>query len=116
VSTVFAPAAATQRLHEELARTRTGRRWERIYHAHERELDALVAVHPDVREHILQALLLMVGATDSRRVDDATVRATSRVLDDLARLGTTELRSTVAVLREELTLMRGCCLDDLLDV
>jgi hypothetical protein len=115
MTTVFAPTGATQRLHDELARTRTGRRWERIYHAHERELDALMVVHPDVREHVLQALLLLVGATECRSVDEATIRATSRVLDDLTRLGTTELRSTVAGLREELSMLKGGSLDDLLD-
>jgi hypothetical protein len=42
------------------------------------------------------------------------VRATSRVLDDLNRLGTMELRSTVACLREELSIARGGSLDDVL--
>ena len=109
-----APADAVHQLHEELDRTRAGRRWQRIYHAHEREVEALALVHLDVRDHLAEAAVRLADATETRVLDPDTVRATSRVLDDLNRLGTMELRSTVACLREELAIARGGSLDAVL--
>jgi hypothetical protein len=109
-----APEDAVRQLHDELDRTRAGRRWQRIYHAHEREVEALVLVHHDVRDHLAEAAVRLADATETRVLDPDTVRATSRVLDDLNRLGTMELRSTVACLREELSIARGGSLDDVL--
>jgi hypothetical protein len=105
---------AVNQLREELARTRVGRRWQRLYHAHEREVVALCAVHEDVRDHLAKAAECLADATETRRIEPQTVRATSRVLDDLNRLGTLELRQTVETLREELVLARKGNLDAVL--
>ena len=110
-----APAAAVRQLHEELDRTRVGRRWQRLYHAHEREVEALAVVHHDVRDHLSDAAVRLADATETRVLDPDTVRAASRVLDDLNRLGTMELRHTVAALREELAIARSGSLDDVLN-
>src|SRR5690348_6785769 len=83
-----APAEAVAQLHEELDRTRVGRRWQRLYHAHEREVEALAVVHYDVRDHLADAAVRLADATETRVLDPDTVRAASRVLDDLNRLGT----------------------------
>ena len=108
------PAQAVRQLHEELDRTRVGRRWQRLYHAHEREVEALAVVHHDVRHHLSDAAVRLADATETRVLDPDTVRAASRVLDDLNRLGTIELRHTVATLREELVIARSGSLDDVL--
>ena len=109
-----APAEAVAQLHEEFDRTRVGRRWQRLYHAHEREVEALAVVHHDVRDHLADAAVRLADATETRVLDPDTVRAASRVLDDLNRLGTFELRHTVACLREDLVIARGATLDELL--
>ena len=109
-----APAEAVRQLHEELDRTRVGRRWQRLYHAHEREVEALAVIHSDVRDHLSYAAVRLADATETRVLDPGTVRAASRVLDDLNRLGTMELRHTVAALREELVIARSGSLDDVL--
>jgi hypothetical protein len=110
-----APAEAVRQLHEELDRTRVGRRWQRLYHAHEREVEALAVIHSDVRDHLSYAAVRLADATETRVLDQDTVRAASRVLDDLNRLGTMELRHTVAALREELAIARSGSLDDVLN-
>jgi hypothetical protein len=109
-----APTDAVEQLHSELDRTRVGRRWQRLYHSHEREVEALAVVHVDVRDHLADAAVRLADATESRVLDRDTVRAASRVLDDLNRLGTFELRHTVACLREELAIARSGSLDDVL--
>jgi hypothetical protein len=109
-----APATAVEQLHHELDRTRMGRRWQRLYHAHEREVEALAVVHHDVADHLADAAVRLADATETRVLDPDTVRAASRVLDDLNRLGTMELRQVVAGLREELSIARGGSLDDVL--
>ena len=67
-----------------------------------------------MRDHLADAAVRLADATETRVLDPDTVRATSRVLDDLNRLGTLELRSTVACLREELAMARGGSLDTVL--
>ena len=109
-----APATAVEQLHHELDRTRMGRRWQRLYHAHEREVEALALVHHDVADHLADAAVRLADATETRVLDPDTVRAASRVLDDLNRLGTMELRQVVAGLREELAIARSGSLDDVL--
>jgi hypothetical protein len=109
-----APTDAVEQLHHELDRTRVGRRWQRLYHAHEREVEALAVVHHDVRDHMSDAAVRLADATETRVLDPDTVRAASRVLDDLNRLGTIELRHTVATLREELAIARCGSLDAVL--
>lgn len=109
-----APPDAVQQLHDELDRTRMGRRWQRLYHSHEREVEALAVVHHDVRDHLADAAVRLADATESRVLSPDTVRAASRVLDDLNRLGTIGLRHTVAGLREDLAVARCGSLDDVL--
>ncbi len=103
-------------VHERLCGSRVGRRWERIARTHRLEIEALVAVHPDLREHVGRALWLLAAAARraGERVDDATLVAAGSVLDDLARLGTFELRRDAQSLREELADVRGHSLAELL--
>jgi hypothetical protein len=96
-----------QQIRGQLASTRVGRRYQRLYTAHERQLEFLVAVHPDVRDHIITAVQEICAAGVSERLDDGTLAAASRVLDDLDRLGDVELRSIVGQLRDELVMARG---------
>lgn len=110
----IARTSAVSELRSELGRTRAGRRWERLYHRHEREVAALAMVHPDVRSHLYEAVERLAAATHSRALDAETVRTASRVLDDLNRLGSTELRQTIATVREDLSVARGCSIDELL--
>ncbi len=106
---------ATNVLHEKLSCSRVGLRWERILRTHAREVDILLAVHPDVREHVGDALCWLAGAGEAcNPLDETTVAAVSRVLDDLQRLGTIDLQRSVSGLREELALARGRSLDDVL--
>lgn len=106
---------ATELLHEKLTASRVGRRWERILRSHSGELDCLMAIHPDVRDHIGDALCDLAGRwTDSGSLDEPTLASVSRVLDDLQRLGGIELQRAVNGLREELSMARGRRLDDVL--
>ena len=92
-----------------------GQRWERILRAHTAELDGLMAVHTDLRDHVVQAVRGLAGSdTSVAQLDDATVRTISRVLDDLQRLGGLELQRSVTGMREELAMARGRSLDDVL--
>ena len=111
---IMTEAGSIQSLQDELRRTRVGRRWQRLYQAHRREVAALMLVHPEVRSHVDDALGLFCAATATRAVDEATLRAASRVLDDLSRFGTNELRSTVSGLREDVACAKGQSLDELL--
>jgi hypothetical protein len=102
-------------LHEKLRTTRVGLRWERILRTHEREIDTLVTIHPDVRRHVAEALHLLAEAGVARTaLDDTVIAKATTVLDDLQRLGGFELRAAVVGLREELALARGRNLDDVL--
>lgn len=106
---------ASRVLHEKLSTTRVGLRWERILRTHEREVDALMVVHPDVHRRVSEALahLAEVGVT-CRALDDTTIALATAVLDDLQRLGSFELKAAVVGLREEIALARGRSLDDVL--
>lgn len=107
---------ASAELHEQLSHSRVGLRWERIVRTHVAEIDALVAVHPDVSAHILDALARLVGAGPTDELDSGTLAAAGRVLDDLDRLGGVELRRSVSGLRDELAMARGHSLTELLTV
>lgn len=109
-----AQADAVHQLRGQLDRTRAGRRLERLYHSHEREVAALVAVHPDVRQHLSEAARRLAEATETGKLEPTTVRAAARALADLNRLGTMELRRTVAMLDEDLANARGRSLEALL--
>jgi hypothetical protein len=106
---------ATLLLHQKLSTSRVGLRWERLLRSHSHELDALMAVHPDLCVHVAEALteLAEAGRTH-RRLDEQTIATATRVLDDLRRLGGFELTRTAVGLCEELDLARGYSLDDVL--
>jgi predicted RNase H-like nuclease len=104
---------ASELLHEKLSTSRVGQRWERIVLTHVREVDALMAVHPDLRRHVGEALTRLAGA-GTTRLDDAVIGTATVVLDDLNRLGGFELKCAAVTLREELAMARGLSLDDVL--
>lgn len=95
------------RLHRYLSVSRVGQRWERIVRAHSAEIEGLIAVHPDVREHAVAALYVLVAVSAEGTIDDAKLSVLSHALDDFERLGGIELRQTVEGLRDELELARG---------
>jgi hypothetical protein len=106
---------ATAALRARLAPTRVGHRWERIMRHHAAEIDALMAVHRDLRSHVGSAVRTLSGPDGlPTTLDDHTVAAVSQVLDDLQRLGDFELRRTAAMLDEEIAMSRGLQLDDVL--
>lgn len=106
---------ASRVLHQKLRTSRVGLRWERILRRHRHELDSLMAVHPELRDHVCDALsrLAEVG-TQSRTLDGTTVASVHRVLDDLERLGGFELKGAAVGLRDELIMASGHSLDDVL--
>ena len=106
---------ATAALQARLAPTRVGHRWERILRTHVAEIDALMAVHHDLRRHVGSAVCtLSTGVGLPTMLDDGTLATVSAVLDDLQRLGGFELRRAAAVLGEEMSMSRGRDLDDVL--
>lgn len=107
--------SASRRLHEHLRASRVGQRWERIFRAQEPEIEGLLAIHPDVRQHVSDALQRIAdAAVADGPVDEDTLRAVAQVLDDLDRLGGIELRRAAESLRDELELLRGHSLSALL--
>lgn len=106
---------ASRLLHEKLSTSRVGLRWERILRSHRPEIDSLMAVHPDLRRHVSDALRQVAEAgVGSRTLDELTVSSVHQVLDDLQRLGGFELKSAALGLQDELGLARGRSLDDVL--
>ncbi|MFN8075230.1 MAG: hypothetical protein U0Q15_07390 [Kineosporiaceae bacterium] len=100
---------AAGRLHEQLSRTATGQRWERIFRVHEREIEALLTIHPDVREDVTSALIAIgrvcpvVDETEPPfTAAGEALEAARRVLDGLVRLGSFDLSRDARTLREEL--------------
>ena len=66
---------ATHVLHRKLSCTRVGMRWERILNTHAREVEILLAVHPDVRAHVGDALCWLAGAGEAcNPLDEATAQ------------------------------------------
>jgi len=106
---------ATTALRDRLAPTRVGHRWERIMRHHAAEIDALMAVHRDLRTHVGSAVRTLSGPDGlPATLDDGTLATVSQVLDDLQRLGGFELQRTAAMLDEEIAMARGRQLDDVL--
>jgi hypothetical protein len=108
---------ATGLLHQRLVLTPAGRRWERLFRAHEAELTGLLVVHPDVRGHVADALGRLAECSKldgAAPVDTATLTSAYRVLDDLQRLGGFELRQLAACLRDELERAHGGALAEVL--
>lgn len=102
---------ATSRLREQLKSSRVGQRWERMVRLHAHEVEAVLAVHADVRADIKKALDLL--STDTPLDADAT-RAVERVLDDLQRHASVPLQRDITRMRDELILARGRTLKELL--
>jgi len=103
----------SQALHEKLCTSRVGMRWERIVRSHASEVEALMAIHPDVREHVHAALC----ALDEHRgvLAEPTISTVTRAIDDLQRLGSIELQLAMTGFREELAMARGRSLEDVLE-
>lgn len=102
---------ATARLHDKLRTSRTGQRWERMLRLHAHEVDAVLAVHPDIRDDVVAALALLAGDDP---LDDTTTRAVERVLDDLQRHASVPLQRDLVRMRDELLLARGRTLTEIL--
>ncbi|HET9654842.1 MAG TPA: hypothetical protein VFP72_05785 [Kineosporiaceae bacterium] len=99
---------ASQQVHARLSHSRVGERWERIFRRHEQEIEAIIAVRPDVREDLWVALLRLAAAmADESPLDATVVEAAGRALDDLERHGGIALRRDVQRLRDELALAKG---------
>lgn len=100
---------AAARLHEQLSRTATGQRWERIFRVHEREIECLLTVHADLRDDVTTALLAVGEVCPADSGEDAPLHAAGaaleaarKVLDGLVRLGSFDLSRDARTLREEL--------------
>lgn len=103
--------SATIRLHEQLKASRVGQRWERMLRLHAHEVEAVLAVHVDVRQDVAHALTLLSGGEP---FDLETTRALERVLDDLHRHASVPLQRDITRVRDELILARGRTLEELL--
>jgi hypothetical protein len=102
---------ATTRLHEQLKSSRVGQRWERMLRLHAHEVEAVLAVHTDVRDDVSRALALLSSGT---QVDGTTSQAVERVLDHLQRFASVPLQRDLTRMRDELILARGRTLRELL--
>jgi len=114
MTTMVGMSTVPPQLRRRLASTRAGRRYQRLLHAYAPQVEFLVTVYPDVREHVGTALERLLAAAEAGPLDEGTLVATSRVLDDLDRFGDVELRGLVGLLRDELELARGQTLDQIL--
>jgi uncharacterized protein (UPF0371 family) len=106
-----AERGATSRLQQQLKSSRVGQRWERMFRLHAHEIDAVLAVHADVRGDVARALTML---SDGGPVDNETTRAIDRVLDDLQRHASVPLQRDLTRMRDELLLARGHTLQELL--
>ena len=98
---------ATDRLHTALGASRVGLRWERMLRRHAGELDALVTVDEPMRRLVVDALMRLALLEDGDVLDDATVAAAHRVLEQLQIRGGVDLQRDAGCLRDELALARG---------
>jgi len=103
--------SATSRLHEQMQSTRVGQRWERMLRLHAHEVEAVLAVHADVRQDVETALRLL---DEGGQIDVDTSRALERVLDDLQRHASVPLQRDLTRLRDEVALGKGRTLQELL--
>jgi hypothetical protein len=99
------------RLQEQLRATRLGRRWERMARLHAHEVEAVMAVHADVRRDIEEALRLLAEAGP---ITEDTTRAVERVFNDLARHASVPLQRDLTLVRDEVGLRSGRTLGELL--
>jgi hypothetical protein len=98
---------ATDRLHEALGSSRVGLRWERMLRRHAGEIDALVTVDEPMRRLVVDALMRLALLDEGDVLDDATVAAAHRVLEQLQIRGGVGLQRDASCLRDELALARG---------
>jgi len=106
---------ATHTLQAHVACTRVGHRWERMLRSHATEIDALLAVHTDLRAHVGTVVCSLCGPAGlPERLDGDTVAMVVAVLDDLRRLGDFELQRAAAMLSEEIAMAQGRALQDVL--
>jgi hypothetical protein len=103
--------SATSKLHEQMQSSRVGQRWERMLRLHAHEVEAVLAVHADVRADVETALELLA---EDGPIDVDTVRAVERMLDDLQRHASVTLQRDITRMRDELELGRGRTLQELL--
>jgi hypothetical protein len=103
--------SATVKLHEQLQSSRVGQRWERMLRLHAHEVEAVLAVHADVRQDVETALRLLC---ETEEFDGDTTTAVERVLDDLQRHASVPLQRDITLMRDEVALGRGRTLRDLL--
>jgi hypothetical protein len=102
---------AGARLHEQLQTSRVGQRWERMLRLHAHEIEAVLAVHPDVRQDVETALGML---SHGGALDGDTTRAVERALDDLNRHASVPLQRDVTRMRDEVQMGRGRTLEQLL--
>jgi hypothetical protein len=102
---------ASAKLHEQLQASRVGQRWERMLRMHAHEVEAVLAVHADVRQDVEAALGLL---TRGGSLDTDTTRAVERVLDDFNRHASVPLQRDITRMRDEVQMGRGRTLEQLL--
>jgi uncharacterized protein (UPF0371 family) len=102
---------ATEKLHEQLQSSRVGQRWERMLRHHAHEVEAVLAVHANVREDVETALRLL---SEAEQLDADTTSAVERVLDDLHRHASVPLQRDITQMRDEVAMSRGRTLRDVL--
>src|SRR4051794_12373717 len=98
---------ATLRLHEALGESRVGLRWERMLRRHAGEIDALVTVDESLRGLAVEALMRLALLADGDVLDDATVAATHRLLEQLQIRGGVDLERDASCLPHEPALRPG---------
>jgi hypothetical protein len=98
---------ATRRLHEELGGSRVGLRWERMLRRHAGEIEALIAVDETLRRQITEALMRLALLQSGDVLDDVTVAAAHRVLEQLQIRGGVDLQRDASCMRDELAMARG---------
>ena len=104
--------SASTKLHEQLQSSRVGQRWERMLRLHAHEVEAVLAVHADVRQDVERALCLL---SESEQLDRDTTTAVERVLDDLQRHASVPLQRDITWMRDEVALGRGRTLREVLN-
>jgi uncharacterized protein with PIN domain len=106
--------AASQRVHAQLSHSRVGLRWERIFRRHQQEIEAIIAVRPEVREDLWSALRRFGAVASAGNLDDTFALAAARAIDDLERYGGITLRRDMQRLHDELSLAQGRSLEQVL--
>ena len=103
--------SATSILHEQFQTSRVGQRWERMLRLHAHEVEAVLAVHAEIRQDVETAIRMLA---EGGQMDSDTTRALERVLDDLQRHASVPLQRDLTRMRDEVQLGRGRTLQELL--